>query len=91
MREGGEDRVLIDPAAWSQDGADALAEWAPSDDGRLVAYTVQEGGTDWRTIRVLDVEIGEVLLHTAVYAGVPAKRIRELAPSARPPVVDPAA
>ncbi|WP_426725015.1 DapH/DapD/GlmU-related protein [Curtobacterium flaccumfaciens] len=36
------------------------------------------------------VVVGRLTAH-GVYAGVPAKRIRELAPSARPPVVDPAA
>ncbi|GGC85869.1 prolyl oligopeptidase family serine peptidase [Chelatococcus reniformis] len=63
VREGvdGEDRVLIDPNAWSADGATALAEWAASKDGTHVAYAVQEGGTDWRTIRVLHVESGTVL------------------------------
>ncbi len=60
MRDGGQDRVLIDPNSWSDDNADALAEWATSDDGKLLAYGVQEGGTDWRTIRVLDVDTGKV-------------------------------
>ncbi|WP_037446903.1 prolyl oligopeptidase family serine peptidase [Skermanella stibiiresistens] len=57
---GGEDRVLIDPNGWSDDNADALAEWVPSDDGTLVAFAVQTGGTDWRTIRVLDVDTGGI-------------------------------
>lgn len=63
MREGAEgpDRVLIDPNLWSEDGAAALAEWAISEDGRYVAFARQEGGTDWRTIRILDVETGDVL------------------------------
>lgn len=62
MREDvyGEDRVIIDPNGWSEDSADALGEWAPTDDGKLVAYGVQSGGTDWRTIRVLDVDTGKV-------------------------------
>lgn len=55
------DEVLIDPNSWSGDGADALAEWAVSDDGRRIAYCVQTGGSDWRTIRVLDVASGIVL------------------------------
>ena len=54
-------RLLIDPNAWARDGATALAEWSASDDGRRVAYAVQDGGTDWRTIRVLDVDTGTVL------------------------------
>lgn len=63
MREGidGPAKELIDPNPWSDDGGDALAEWAASDDGDLVAYGVQQGGTDWRTIHVLDVDTGTVL------------------------------
>ncbi|MBW4470528.1 MAG: prolyl oligopeptidase family serine peptidase [Stenomitos rutilans HA7619-LM2] len=57
----GAGRVLIDPNRWSKDGATALAEWSASDDGKRVAYAVQDGGTDWRTIRVLDVNTGKVL------------------------------
>lgn len=63
MREGvdGPDRVLINPNAWSSDGTTALAEWSPSEDGTLVAFGVQESGSDWRTIRVLDVASGRLL------------------------------
>ena len=57
----GEGRVLIDPNCWAVDGATALAEWSASDDGARVAYAVQDGGTDWRTIRLLDVNTGQVL------------------------------
>lgn len=62
MRESvnGPDRVLIDPDDWSQDGATALAEWSASEDGTHVAFAMQDGGTDWRTIRILDVESGEI-------------------------------
>lgn len=52
-------RLLIDPNAWAEDGATALAEWEPSEDGRYVAYGVQDGGTDWRTVKVLDVATGQ--------------------------------
>lgn len=63
MRSGsdGPDRVLIDPNLWSKDGSSALAEWAVSIDGRHVAHAVQKEGSDWRTIRVLDVETGTIL------------------------------
>jgi len=61
VREGldGEARVLIDPNGWSADGATALAEWRPSEDGRYLVYSIQDGGTDWRTVRVLDVATGQ--------------------------------
>ncbi|GGE10611.1 prolyl endopeptidase [Polymorphobacter glacialis] len=54
-------RVLIDPNLWAKDGATALAEWAPSADGKRIAYAIQDGGSDWRTIKVLDVETGQIL------------------------------
>lgn len=63
VRKGvdGPERILLDPNGWSQDGTAALAEWAPSQDGTLVAFAVQESGADWRTIRVLNVESGQYL------------------------------
>ena len=54
-------RLLIDPNTWSEDGTVALAAFYPSPDGRYLAYLVQDGGSDWREARVLDVETGEVL------------------------------
>jgi prolyl oligopeptidase len=55
----GPERLLIDPNTFSADGATALAEWVPSEDGRHLLYTVQDGGSDWRTVRVLDVATGK--------------------------------
>ena len=57
----GEGRVLIDPNAWARDGATALAEWTPSKDGAHLLYAVQDGGTDWRIVRVKDVATGKDL------------------------------
>ncbi|MEJ7805259.1 MAG: prolyl oligopeptidase family serine peptidase [Telluria sp.] len=64
----GEDRVVIDPNDWSEDGTSALAEWAPSEDGTHLAFAVQVDGADWRTIRVLHVESGDVLEHEVKWA-----------------------
>ncbi|WP_294136595.1 prolyl oligopeptidase family serine peptidase [Sphingobium sp.] len=63
VREGldGPQRLLIDPNEWAKDGASALAEWTPSPDGRTLAFAVQEAGSDWRTLRLLDVDTGKVL------------------------------
>ena len=57
----GESRQLIDPNKWSADGATALAEWTPSEDGKLLEYSIQDGGTDWRTVKVMDVATGKIL------------------------------
>lgn len=63
VREGlhGKARLLVDPNRFSKDGTTALAEWEPSPDGKHLVYAVQEGGSDWRTLRVVDVATGEVL------------------------------
>jgi prolyl oligopeptidase len=61
VRKGlkGKDRVLIDPNGWSKDGATALDQYEPSPNGKLLAYSIQDGGSDWRTIRVIDVKSGK--------------------------------
>ncbi len=61
VRDGwnGEGRLLIDPNEWSADNATALADTAPSKSGDYLAYAIQDGGSDWRTIKVLDVATGE--------------------------------
>ena len=58
---GAPPRLLIDPNPWAKDGATALAEWEPSKDGKRLAYAVQDGGTDWRTVRFLDADTGKDL------------------------------
>jgi prolyl oligopeptidase len=54
-------RALIDPNSWAKDGATALAEWMPSEDGAHLLYAVQDGGTDWRTLHMIDVATGRLL------------------------------
>lgn len=63
VRDGwdGEARLLLDPNDWSADNATALADTAPSKSGRYLAYAIQDGGSDWRNIKVLDVDTGEEL------------------------------
>ena len=56
-----EPRVLINPNQWSEDGTVSLAQWVPSPDGSRLAYGIQDGGSDWRSWRVIDVASGELL------------------------------
>lgn len=56
-----EPRVFIDPNTWSDDGTVALAGTECSDDGRYVAYGIQDGGSDWRTWRIMEFDSGELL------------------------------
>jgi len=53
--------TLLDPNLLSIDGSIALQEWAPSPDGRYVAYALAQGGADWRTVHVRDVHTGDDL------------------------------
>ena len=54
----GTPRVLLDPNSLSADGTVALTGWEPSADGRLLAYAVSSGGSDWQEIHVRDVARG---------------------------------
>ena len=58
---GGTPRLLLDPNTWAKDGATALDDWKPSADGRYLLYSVQDSGSDWRILRVLDVASGTLL------------------------------
>ncbi len=61
-------RVLLDPNTFSEDGTVSLAAANPSPDGRYLAYSISDGGSDWRQWRILDIETGEalpeILLHS---------------------------
>ena len=57
----GEATVFIDPNSWSEDGTVALGGTSFSDDGKRVAYSIQNAGSDWRTWKIKDVQSGLVL------------------------------
>ncbi len=54
-------KVLLDPNAMSADGTTSLADYEPTEDGKLMAYAVSEAGSDWNTIRVRDIAAGRDL------------------------------
>ena len=54
-------RVLIDPNGFSADGTVALGPIAISKDGKKIAYSTTEGGSDWHVFKVRDVETGKDL------------------------------
>ncbi len=57
----GEPRALIDPNTFSEDATVALASWVPSPDGEWLAYSTSDGGTDWKTWHIRNVDTGEDL------------------------------
>jgi prolyl oligopeptidase len=59
-----EPRVLFDPNAWSEAGTVSLSAFAPGPNGEYVAYGKSEGGSDWKTLYVHNLETGEALSDT---------------------------
>ncbi len=55
----GPERVLLDPVSVDPTGATTLDAWAPSKEGRRLAYQLSTGGDEESLLRVLDVETGE--------------------------------
>jgi len=53
--------LIIDPNVLSPDGSVSLANYAPSPDARLLAYTLSDGGADWQTVRVREIGSGRDL------------------------------
>jgi prolyl oligopeptidase len=55
-----EPQLLIDANTWSKDGTIALAGTSFSDDGKHIAYGIQDAGSDWRTWRIMEIETGRL-------------------------------
>jgi prolyl oligopeptidase len=55
----GEGSVLLDPNTFSEDGTVALAGMEPSPDGRWLAYAISDGGSDWKSWKVMDIKTKE--------------------------------
>jgi prolyl oligopeptidase len=66
VRDGihGTDRGLVDVNQMSSDGTVALDWWAPSDDGKYVAYGTSSGGSEESTLRVVETATGKLLPDT---------------------------
>ncbi len=58
--------VFLNPNTFSDDGTTSLASMSFSDDGSLLAYSISEGGSDWRKVIVIDVETKQAVEDTLV-------------------------
>jgi len=54
QKDNREPEVFLDPNSFSADGTTSLGGMEFSDDGNLVAYSISEGGSDWRKVIVMD-------------------------------------
>ncbi|TXG37260.1 prolyl oligopeptidase family serine peptidase [Seonamhaeicola maritimus] len=64
--ENGEDEVFLDPNTFSEDGTISLGGTSFSKDGNILAYSISEGGSDWRKIIIMDTETKEIVEDTLV-------------------------
>lgn len=58
--ENDKPEVFLDPNKFSEDGTTSLSGLSFSDNGKMAAYSISEGGSDWRKVIVLDTETKEV-------------------------------
>ncbi len=59
--EDGEAEVFLDPNNFSEDGTTSLAGMSFSENGKILAYAISEGGSDWRKVIVKNAETGEMM------------------------------
>lgn len=61
QKQGQQVEVFLDPNTFSEDGTTSLGSVSFSKDYSLVAYSISEGGSDWRKIFVIDTETKQQL------------------------------
>ncbi|XCF06412.1 prolyl oligopeptidase family serine peptidase [Tamlana crocina] len=64
--ENNTEEVFLDPNTFSDDGTISLDDVSFSKDGELMAYSISEGGSDWRKIIVLNTETKAIIEDTLV-------------------------
>ena len=64
--DDGEEELFLDPNTFSEDATTSLGQVSFSKDGSIVAYSISEGGSDWRKIIIIDAKTKEVLEDTLV-------------------------
>lgn len=58
--------VFLDPNTFSEDGTISLGGASFTEDGKILAYSISEGGSDWRKILIMDTESKKIMEDTLV-------------------------
>ncbi len=66
QKDGGDPELFLDPNTFSKDGTTSLDAIGFSKDGSRVAYSISEGGSDWRKVITMDAFSKEILGDTLV-------------------------
>lgn len=59
-------KVFLDPNTFAEDGTTSLSTLSFSENGKLAAYAISEGGSDWRKVIIIDTESMQQLGDTLV-------------------------
>ncbi len=60
------DEVFLDPNTFSDDGTVSMSGLSFSKNGEMAAYSISEGGSDWRKVIIIDAESKQILEDTLV-------------------------
>lgn len=58
--------VFLDPNTFKEDGTISLGGASFSKDGKKLAYSISEGGSDWRKVLIMDTETKEIIEDTLI-------------------------
>jgi prolyl oligopeptidase len=64
--EDGLEEMFLDPNTFSQDGTVSLGALSFSKNGKILAYSISEGGSDWRKILIMDTETKTIIENTLI-------------------------
>jgi prolyl oligopeptidase len=64
--KNGKEELFLDPNTFSKDGTTSLGGIDFSKDGSLVAYSISEGGSDWRKVIVMEAKTKKIIGDTIV-------------------------
>ena len=62
----GKEEVFLDPNTFSKDGTSSLGEMDFSKDGSILAYSISEGGSDWRKVVIMNANSKKIVEDTLV-------------------------
>ena len=62
----GKEEIFLDPNTFSKDGTTSLGEMDFSKDGSKMAYSISEGGSDWRKVIIMDALSNKIIEDTLV-------------------------
>ena len=65
-KEGETTEVFLDPNTFAEDGTTSLAGLSFSENGKLSAYSISEGGSDWRKVIIMDALDKKIIEDTLV-------------------------